>query len=154
MRPTSGGASVFGADCHDAGLRVRSQIGYLPGELGFHGDMTGAATLDLLGKLTGRPIDTVWRQKVLDSLELAASDLGRQIRDYSTGMKRKLGIVQALQSDAPLLILDEPTEGLDPLMQDAFYDLLANVRRRGRTVFMSSHVLPGSRAHLRIASAC
>jgi ABC-2 type transport system ATP-binding protein len=64
------------------------------------------------------------------------------MREYSTGMKRKLGIVQAFQSDSPLLVLDEPTEGLDPLMQDAFYELVAEVRRRGRTVFMSSHVLP------------
>jgi ABC-2 type transport system ATP-binding protein len=64
------------------------------------------------------------------------------MREYSTGMKRKIGIVQAFQSDPPLLVLDEPTEGLDPLMQDAFYDLLAESRARGRTVFMSSHVLP------------
>src|SRR5262249_15125997 len=69
-------------------------------------------------------------------------DLRRRLREYSTGMKRKLGIVQAFQSDAPLLILDEPTEGLDPLMQDALYALLADARRQGQTVFMSSHVLP------------
>jgi ABC-2 type transport system ATP-binding protein len=64
------------------------------------------------------------------------------VRDYSTGMKRKLGLVQAFQADTPLLVLDEPTEGLDPLMQEAFYELLGEVRRRGRTVFMSSHVVP------------
>jgi ABC-2 type transport system ATP-binding protein len=142
VRPTSGGASVFGADCHRDGLEVRSQIGYLPGELGFHRDMTGAAILDLLGRLTGRAIDLSRRRNILDRLELGAADLRRSVREYSTGMKRKLGIVQAFQSDAPLLILDEPTEGLDPVMQDAFYDLLDDVRRRGHTVFMSSHVLP------------
>src|SRR4029077_6696295 len=75
-------------------------------------------------------------------LELSPADLRRPLREYSTGMKRKLGIVQAFQSDPPLLVLDEPTEGLDPLMQDAFYELLAESRGRGRTVFMSSHVLP------------
>src|SRR5438067_310711 len=79
---------------------------------------------------------------LLDRLEFAASDLRRPVREYSTGMKRKLGIVQAFQADAPLLVLDEPTEGLDPLMQEAFYELLGEVRRRGRTVFMSSHVVP------------
>src|SRR4029077_1454491 len=75
-------------------------------------------------------------------LELSPADLRRPLREYSTGMKRKLGIVQAFQSDPPLLVLDEPTEGLDPLMQDAFYELLAESRGRGRTIFMSSHVLP------------
>jgi ABC-2 type transport system ATP-binding protein len=142
VRPTAGRASVFGADCRTDGLTVRAQIGYLPGELGFRGDMTGAATLDFLGQLHARRIDTRWRRHLLDQLELPPRDLGRKLREYSTGMKRKLGIVQAFQSDAPLLILDEPTDGLDPLMQEAVYELLAEVKGRGRTVFMSSHVLP------------
>src|SRR5439155_16543489 len=124
------------------GLAVRAQLGYLPGEPGFYGDMTGEATLDLLGRLAAQPIDAAWRARLLDRLELAAADLRRPMREYSTGMKRKLGIVQAFQSDPPLLVLDEPTEGLDPLMQDAFYELVAASRGRGRTVFMSSHVLP------------
>jgi ABC-2 type transport system ATP-binding protein len=142
VRPTAGRASVFGRDCQSAGLDVRAQLGYLPGEPGFYGDMTGEATLDLLGRLSRRGVDPSWRRGLLDRLELAAADLRRPIREYSTGMKRKLGIVQAFQADPPLLVLDEPTEGLDPLMQEAFYELLAEVRRRGRTVFMSSHVLP------------
>ena len=75
-------------------------------------------------------------------VELGAGDLRRRLREYSTGMKRKLGIVQAFQADPALLVLDEPTEGLDPLMQEVFYDLVAETRRRGRTIFMSSHVLP------------
>jgi ABC-2 type transport system ATP-binding protein len=142
VRPTAGRASVFGADCGTDGLTVRAQVGYLPGELGFRGDMTGAATLDFVGRLHARRIDTRWRRGLLDRLELTPADLGRKLRDYSTGMRRKLGIVQAFQSDAPLLILDEPTDGLDPLMQEAVYELLGDVKRHGRTVFMSSHVLP------------
>jgi ABC-2 type transport system ATP-binding protein len=142
VRPTAGRAAVFGADCRTHGREVRAQIGYLPGELGFYGDMTGEATLDLLGRLTPRGIDAARRRDLLDRLELSADDLRRKIREYSTGMKRKLGIIQAFAPDSPLLILDEPTEGLDPLMQDALYGLLADARRRGRTVFMSSHVLP------------
>jgi beta-exotoxin I transport system ATP-binding protein len=142
VRPTSGRAFVFGADCRARGLAVRAQIGYLPGELGFYGDMTGEATLNFLARLGGRPIDPQCRRLLLDRFEFAASDLRRNVRDYSTGMKRKLGIVQALQPDAPLLILDEPTDGLDPLMQEVVYELLADRRRRGRTIFMSSHVLP------------
>lgn len=141
-RPTIGQAFVFGMNCHTQGLDVRARIGYLPGELGFYGDLTGDATLEFLGRLNHRPIDDRVRRDLLDRLELSPRHLRRKLREYSTGMKRKLGIVQAFQSDAPLLILDEPTEGLDPLMQEALYQLLAETRRRGRTVFMSSHVLP------------
>jgi ABC-type multidrug transport system ATPase subunit len=142
VRPTAGRAFVFGEDCHARALAARAHIGYQPGELGFYGDMTGDATLDLLGRLGGRTIDAGWRRTLADRVAFSAADLRRTIREYSTGMKRKLGIIQAFQSDAPLLILDEPTDGLDPLMQDAVYGLLAEVRARGRTVFMSSHVLP------------
>ena len=142
VRPTGGRAAVFGLDCQARGLDVRAKLGYLPGEPGFYGDMTGEATLDLLASLSGGTPDRAWRATLLDRLELSMADLRRPLREYSTGMKRKLGIVQAFQSDPPLLVLDEPTEGLDPLMQDAFYSLLADARVRGRTVFMSSHVLP------------
>jgi ABC-2 type transport system ATP-binding protein len=142
IRPSAGRAFVFGADCRTNGLAVRGQIGYLPGELGFYGDMTGQATLDFLARLGSRPVDPAWRGWLLDRLKLTTGDLRRSIREYSTGMKRKLGIVQAFQAQAPLLILDEPTDGLDPLMQEVVYELLGEMRRRGRTVFMSSHVLP------------
>jgi ABC-2 type transport system ATP-binding protein len=141
VRPTSGRACVFGIDCRKASLAARAQIGYLPGELGFYGDMTGEATLNVLARLNSAAIDRVRRGELLERMQLPFRDLRRKVRDYSTGMKRKLGIVQAFQPDPPLLILDEPTEGLDPLMQDALYELLADTRRRGRTVFMSSHVL-------------
>lgn len=142
VRPTAGHAFVFGMNCRTQGQSVRAQIGYLPGELGFYGDMTGEATLNVLGRLNKRAIDTRWQRELLDRLELSPRDLRRKLREYSTGMKRKLGIIQAFQSEPPLLILDEPTEGLDPLMQESLYQLLAETRGRGRTVFMSSHVLP------------
>jgi ABC-2 type transport system ATP-binding protein len=141
VRPTSGRACVFGIDCRTESLAARARIGYLPGELGFYGDMTGEATLDVLARLNGPVVDRARRGELLERMQLASRDLRRKVRDYSTGMKRKLGIVQAFQPDPPLLILDEPTEGLDPLMQDALYELLNDTRRRGRTVFMSSHVL-------------
>src|SRR5439155_1680772 len=106
------------------------------------GDMTGETTLDVLARLNDGAVDRSRQRELLDRMQLSERDLRRKVREYSTGMKRKLGIVQAFQSDPPLLVLDEPTEGLDPLMQDAFYELVAASRGRGRTVFMSSHVLP------------
>lgn len=140
LRPTSGHASIFGLDCQRDGLAVRARVGYLPGEMGLYRDMTGADTLDFFAHLGG-VVDRALQQRLLDRLELASADLRRKLREYSTGMKRKLGIVQAFQNDPQLLILDEPTEGLDPLMQAAFYSLLQETRSRGRTIFMSSHVL-------------
>jgi ABC-2 type transport system ATP-binding protein len=141
LRPTSGRASVFGLDCQRRGLEVREQVGYLPGELGIPGELTGHQVLDLLARIGRRPVDAARRDRLLDRFRLSRADLARPIREYSTGMKRKLGIVQAFQHDPPLLVLDEPTEGLDPLMQDEFFDLLGEATAEGRTVFLSSHVL-------------
>ena len=141
LRPTSGQAFVFGYDCWTQSLEARARIGYLPGELGLYLSLTGLETLDFLAGLDRQPVDKRYRQELCDRLELPGSDLRRRLRQYSTGMKRKLGIIQAFQADPPLLILDEPTEGLDPLMQESFYGLLSDVKRRGTTSFMSSHVL-------------
>ncbi len=141
LRPTAGRAALLGHDCQADGLRARAQVGYLPGEIGWVPDMRADRVLDVLAALAGTRVDAGWRQQLLDRLELSGDQLRRRVRELSTGMKRKIGIVQAFQVDPPLLILDEPTEGLDPLMQESFYALLAEVRARGRTVFMSSHVL-------------
>ncbi len=141
LRPTAGRARVLGRDCQADGLAARASIGYLPGEITFYQDLTGRRVLDLLARLSASPVSPVYQRALLDRFEFGDADLGRRLREYSTGMKRKLGIVQAFQADPVLLILDEPTEGLDPLMQEAFYALLAEVRGRDRTVFMSSHVL-------------
>jgi len=141
LRPSSGTASILGHDCQREGLQARLNIGYLPGEMGIYSDLTGREVLDLLARLNEQMIDKARRRELQERLEFADSDLRRRLREYSTGMKRKLGLIQAFQSDPLLLILDEPTEGLDPLMQESFYKLLVDVKHRGRTVFMSSHVL-------------
>ncbi|MEP7158241.1 MAG: ABC transporter ATP-binding protein, partial [Chloroflexota bacterium] len=99
----------------------------------------GEQMLDYLSRLYQRP--TPLRAELLDRLEMSARTLKRLVRDYSRGMRQKIGIIQALQHDPELAILDEPTEGLDPLMQHAFYDLLDERRKAGRTLFFSSHVL-------------
>lgn len=141
LRPSAGTATVFGLNCWTQSLETRNCIGYLPGELGLYLDLTGLETLDFLARLNATRFDPHHRDELCDRLELSRTDLRRKLRQYSTGMKRKLGIIQAFQASPPLLILDEPTEGLDPLMQEAFYRLLREEKHRGTTVFMSSHVL-------------
>ena len=139
LHPTAGSAHVLGLDIARDSVAIRSRIGYLPGGIAFHDGLTGERHLDDLADLSGRP--SVRRAALCDRLELAGRTLRRPIRDYSRGMRQKLGIVQALQHDPALAILDEPSEGLDPLMQRAFYSILDDVRAAGRTVLFSSHVL-------------
>jgi ABC-2 type transport system ATP-binding protein len=141
LRPTSGRCSILGYDCQSEGLEARAHVGYLAGEMGLYGDLTGFELLNLMAGLGRQRVEAHYRGELQRRLELGERDLRRKLREYSTGMKRKLGIIQAFQHDPPLLMLDEPTEGLDPLMQESFYELMADVKRRGRTVFMSSHVL-------------
>jgi ABC-2 type transport system ATP-binding protein len=110
--------------------------------MGIYSDLTGHELLKFLDRVGGGSVSKEHRHNLTERFELSDRDLSRKLREYSTGMKRKLGLIQAFQTDPLLLILDEPTEGLDPLMQESFYELLADARNRGRTVFMSSHVLP------------
>jgi ABC-2 type transport system ATP-binding protein len=142
LRPSSGHAAVFGHDCQSDSPKARAAVGYLPGEMGVYSDLTGYELLVFLERMGGENVSRQHRNNLTERFELGHRDLSRRLREYSTGMKRKLGLIQAFQTDPLLLILDEPTEGLDPLMQESFYELLADARQRGRTVFMSSHVLP------------
>jgi len=139
LHPTSGHASVFGLDTGRDSVAIRRRVGYLPGGIALYDTLTGVALLDYLVELYGRP--PVRRAELLERLEMSAATLERPVRDYSRGMRQKIGIIQALQHDPELAILDEPTEGLDPLMQRAFYALMDELRAAGRTIFFSSHVL-------------
>jgi ABC-2 type transport system ATP-binding protein len=142
LRPTKGSASVLGVDCHRQSRRARRLIGYLPGELPIYPDLTAAGYLEYLTRLDDRPVPQAYLQELLDRFDVSRVDLGRRLRDQSHGMKQKIGIVQALMAKPPVLILDEPTAGLDPLMVQAFRDTVAALRERGdTTVFLSSHVL-------------
>jgi ABC-2 type transport system ATP-binding protein len=138
LHPTSGGATVLGQDIGRRSVEIRRQTGYLPGGIAFWDGLTGERLLDELAAMSGRK--PIRRAELLDRLELGDA-MGRLVRDYSRGMRQKLGIIQALQHDPELAILDEPSEGLDPLMQRAFYDILEELRAAGRTIFFSSHVL-------------
>jgi ABC-2 type transport system ATP-binding protein len=139
LHPTSGDGRVLGHDIRHESLAIRSGTGYLPGGIALYDTLTGEQVLDYLAGLYGRSAPR--RAELADRMEMSQATLRRPVRDYSRGMRQKIGIIQALQHDPPLAILDEPTEGLDPLMQRAFYDVLDDVRREGRTVFFSSHVL-------------
>jgi ABC-2 type transport system ATP-binding protein len=139
LHPTEGGGTVLGHDIARESEAIRRRTGYLPGGIAFYDTMTGEEQLAYLARLDGRPASM--RDELIERMELSRSDLRRQIRDYSRGMRQKVGIVQAFQADPELVILDEPTEGLDPLMQRVFYDLLDERKRAGRTSFFSSHVL-------------
>ncbi|AXG05923.1 ABC transporter ATP-binding protein [Haloplanus rubicundus] len=134
--PTEGTATIFGHDVRDdRELRqAKARIGFLPGEPAFAPSVTGAEFLDYQAELKG---DTR-RDELLD---LFTPPLSRPVREYSTGNKQMLAIVQAFMHDPDLLIMDEPTSGLDPLKQEAFHDFLRAERARGTTVFFSSHIL-------------
>ncbi len=138
LRPTDGTVRVLGLDPRTSSVELRHRIGYLPGDLALYGNMTGRQLSQYFAAL--RSVD------VTDSVEQLARrfdfDLDRPIADLSTGNRQKAGLIQAFMHDPDLLILDEPTSGLDPLMQQEFYALIDETKARGRTVFLSSHVLP------------
>jgi ABC-2 type transport system ATP-binding protein len=139
LHPSSGSATVLGHDIVKGSEEIRRRSGYLPGGIAFYDSMTGAEQLAYLSRLDGQP--SPLRDELIERMELSKRDLGRPIRDYSRGMRQKIGIIQAFQADPELAVLDEPTEGLDPLMQRAFYEILEQRKRAGRTIFLSSHVL-------------
>jgi len=139
LHPTRGSARVLGLDIESESVEIRRRTGYLPGGIALYDGLTGEGVLDYLSDLQERRPSR--REELCERLQLPPSVLRRRVRDYSRGMRQKLGVVQALQHDPELAILDEPSEGLDPLMQHAFYGILEDVRSAGRTVFFSSHVL-------------
>ena len=138
IRPTSGGARVLGLDSRRHSVEIHRRIGYLPGEFGLYDRLTGLEYLIYLGSLRGG-FDEPAVRELSERFDL---DLTVRIRALSHGNRQKLGLIQAFAHRPELVILDEPTQGLDPLMQQAFYRLLHETRDEGRTVFLSSHVLP------------
>jgi len=138
IRPTNGEAKIFGKDVRLDGQEVRKSVGYLPGELALFKGMTGKDVLTYLGNVKGG-VD--WNYVIELSNRLEA-DLGQEVTDLSSGNKQKLGLIQAFMTKPRLLILDEPTNGLDPLMQQEFFRLIEEAEENGQTVFVSSHILP------------
>lgn len=139
LNPTAGSIAIRGHDITRDRMAALAEVGYVPGDLGMIRAVTGRRMLDALAALHPRP--PVLQDRLLAALELGPDALGKRIRDYSTGMRQKLGLVAALQHDPPVIILDEPTSGLDPVMQARLLEVLDERAREGRTVFFSSHVL-------------
>jgi ABC-2 type transport system ATP-binding protein len=138
IRPTSGRASIFGLDTRTGGLEIRARVGYLPGELELYEHMRGEELLRFLGNLRGG-LDWRYVQQVAARL---GADLDRRIGELSSGNKQKVGLIQAFMHRPELLILDEPTVGLDPLVQHELHGMIGEAAADGRTAFLSSHVLP------------
>ena len=139
LHPTAGSASVLGLDVVKDSVEIRRRVGYLPSGFAVYDYMSGREYLDHMRALRGRP--SLLRHRVMEALELSDAILKRPVRDYSRGMRQKIGVVQALETDPELLILDEPSEGLDPLMQRSLQELLLERVAAGRTVFFSSHLI-------------
>ena len=139
LRPSSGAVSIMGHDLARSRRAALGEVGYLPGELGLIREISGAHQLRAFAQLHPRP--PTEQASLLKRFELSPRDLTRPVRQYSRGMKQKLGLVAALQHDPPVIILDEPTSGLDPVMQARLIELLDERSRAGRTVLFSSHVL-------------
>ncbi len=135
--PTSGSATIFGKDCIKYGPELRQDIGYLPSDVFYYERMK---VIDLL-RYSASFYRKDCTQRMHELAELMELELHRRIEDLSYGNKKKVGIVQGLLHQPKLLLLDEPTAGLDPLMQRKFFQLIQEENRRGVTVFFSSHIL-------------
>ena len=138
IRPTSGRCWIFGMDCQEQSIEVHKRVGYVPGELALYPRLTGEQTARHFAALRGG-VDMGWVKELADRLDF---DLKRPAKAYSSGNKRKLGLILALMSKPDLILLDEASSGLDPLVQQHFYKILAEMREAGSTVFFSSHNLP------------
>lgn len=139
LRPDSGQVYVLG---QAAGLSAaRTRLGFLPDFARIDGGFRGQEWLDYLAALQPASLDRAYREQLCERLELSEADRQRRIKTYSRGMRQKLAIIQALQHRPDLILMDEPTEGLDPLAKRALFDLLRTAQAEGATVFFSSHVL-------------
>ena len=137
IRPSSGKAYVFDIESSADPVAIHRRIGYLPGEFTLYDRLTGLQTLEYFGNLRGG-VDRAYQSSLIERFDL---DPSRRYREYSKGNKQKVGLVAALQHRPELLILDEPTAGLDPLVQQTFFSLLREAVAEERTVFLSSHIL-------------
>jgi ABC-2 type transport system ATP-binding protein len=137
LKPTSGRATIDGLDCYRESVDVHRRLAYLPGEARLFRQLNGRQTLEFFCRLR----ESARLERALQLADRLQLDLARRVRQMSTGMRQKLALVLALTPDVPLLILDEPTENLDPTVRRDVVELIREARGQGKTVFFSSHVL-------------
>ena len=142
IKPTAGRAEIFGMDAQREKTAVHARVAYVPGEATLWPSLTGAETLHLLARMHGET-DVAYRDLLTKRFDF---DTSRKVRTYSKGNRQKINLIAALSSRADLLIFDEPTAGLDPLMEQAFRQSVLEARDNRQTVFLSSHVLSEAEA--------
>lgn len=140
IHPTSGSATIFGKDITKYGPEIKEDIGYLPSEVFYYDDMTAIDLLRYSGSFYKKDSKAI-EARIKGLANLLDLDLKKKIDDLSYGNKKKVGIIQGLLHEPKLIILDEPTGGLDPLMQQRFFDLLRAENKKGATILFSSHIL-------------
>jgi ABC-2 type transport system ATP-binding protein len=136
IRPTTGTIRVLGLDAQRDTLELHRHIGYLPGDVRLPGSMTGKQVINYFSRLQG--LEPVLLDDLVARFDV---EMKRPLKGYSKGMRQKIGIVLAFMCDPEVLILDEPTSGLDPLLQRTFNEFLLQEQQRGKTIFMSSHIM-------------
>ncbi len=137
IHPTAGTATIVGLDSHRDSVEIRNHIGYLPGDLSMYPNLTGRDTITYFGNLRGG-VDWGYVDELADRLD---ADLSKKVGDLSSGNRQKIGLIQAFMNRPAVLIMDEPSSGLDPLVQREFQAMMRGVAAEGRTVFLSSHTL-------------
>lgn len=137
IRPTEGKSSIFGLDCQKERVEIMKNVGYLAGDVRLYDRYTGEYLIKFLADLN-RGLNKEWIKELTERLDI---DLKRRVSDLSKGNRQKIGVLQALASKPKLLVLDEPTGGLDPLIQIEFNKIIQEMKKEGTTVFMSSHIL-------------
>jgi ABC-2 type transport system ATP-binding protein len=137
IRPTAGTASILGMDSHRQSVEIRNFIGYVPGDLAMYPNLTGRDTITYFANLRGG-VDWSYVDELAERLD---TDMTKKVGDLSSGNRQKIGLIQAFMNKPEVLIMDEPSSGLDPLVQREFQSMLREVTSNGSTVFLSSHTL-------------
>ncbi|MCH7581184.1 MAG: ABC transporter ATP-binding protein [Acidobacteria bacterium] len=137
IRPTEGRAEILGMDTHEEAVEIRNHIGYVPGDLAMYPNLTGRDTLTYFANLRGG-VDWSYVDELAERLSV---DLDVKVGNYSSGNRQKVGIIQAFMNRPQVLVMDEPSTGLDPLVQREFQKMMREVAADGRCVFLSSHTL-------------
>lgn len=146
LKPTSGQVKVFGQDpCHSDFNHYRYRIGFLPENVSFYQQLTGKEVLTFFAKL--KRVSRVRCSELLEQVGLTAAE-NRKVKTYSKGMKQRLGLAQAILTEPSLLLLDEPTVGLDPIATQKFYEIVDRLKSNGCSIILCSHVLPGVEKHI------